>query len=230
VDPGDEGAHNPPNGEIVSGNDDLDEDSASYRCSSSNGDELDLSDEDTSSASDEDLEANESDAFKMTDNDGDNQSIGDQGVDQEPEDLLMVEMVDDSNEGHTEVRTSTGYNLCQRKERTDDFASAINAPHSSKSYYPPHQFVHAKALAEHPSETELQKFVFGFVFAQMLESAKGMGHEQMSAKASIKKHGRRAEEALMAKFMQLEDLSVFKGINLRTLMGKQKEPLCVQST
>jgi hypothetical protein len=117
--------------------------------------------------------------------------------------------------------TGTECNLCQRKERTDGFASKIDEPHSSKSYYPLHQFVHAEALAEHPSKTELQKFVFGFVFAQMSKSAKGAGHEQMSTKAGIKKHGRRVEEALMAKFTQLEYLTVFEGIDLRTLTGEQ---------
>jgi hypothetical protein len=47
-------------------------------------------------------------------------------------------------------------------------------------------------------------------------------HVQMSAKAGIKKHGRKAEEALMTKFVQLEELSVFEGINPEILMSKQR--------
>jgi hypothetical protein len=56
----------------------------------------------------------------------------------------------------------------------------------------------------------VEKFIFGFVMTQM------------SAKAGIKKHGRAAEEALMAEFAQLEELEVFEALRPDTLTRQQK--------
>jgi hypothetical protein len=70
------------------------------------------------------------------------------------------------------------------------------------------------------NEDGLEKFVFSFMMAQLTAEVKG--YEQMTAKAGIKKHGRKAEEALIAEFVQLEDHNVFEGIVLSTLTGKQK--------
>jgi hypothetical protein len=44
----------------------------------------------------------------------------------------------------------------------------------------------------------------------------------MSAKAAIKKHGSTAVDAMMAEFAQLENLSVYKALDPKTLSRKQK--------
>jgi hypothetical protein len=48
----------------------------------------------------------------------------------------------------------------------------------------------------------------------------------MSDNAGIEKHGRAAEEALMSEFTQLEELSVFEGLDPNNLTRKQKTNTC----
>jgi hypothetical protein len=142
---------------------------------------------------------------------------------------VTVETVDededeDGDNGATENESESPprYNLRGPKERTSDFADAMDEPHSSKSYYPPYQFVHNKVSMEGMSDDGLEKFIFGFIMTQIPTSAGPKKHVQMSAKAGIKKHGRKAEEALMTEFAQLEELSVFEGIDPATLTNKQR--------
>jgi hypothetical protein len=85
------------------------------------------------------------------------------------------------------------YGLRQRGANRAVFANAIDEPHSSKSYFPPHQFAqsHESDAHGHPQEHKsTERFIFAFIMTQM------------SAKAGIKKHGRAAEEALLAEFAQ----------------------------
>ena len=44
---------------------------------------------------------------------------------------------------------------------------------------------------------------------------------QMTAKAGIKKHRRAAEEALMRKLAQLEDLRAYESVDVKTLTKEQ---------
>jgi hypothetical protein len=60
------------------------------------------------------------------------------------------------------------------------------------------------------SVRETRDYVYSFILTQM------------SANAGIKKHGREAEEALMAEFAQLHDLSVFEGLDPTTLTKAQR--------
>ena len=148
----------------------------------------------------------------------------DQGAVEGAGEPIAVETVDeeqDEDEDEQEPQHG-GYNLRDRKERTNDFDSAIDEPHSSKSYYPPYQFVHNEVPVEDMSNAELERFVFGFVMTQMPTNVGARKHEQMSAKAGIKKYGRRAEEALMTEFAQLEELSVFEAIDPQTLTSDQR--------
>ena len=50
----------------------------------------------------------------------------------------------------------------------------------------------------------------------------GITLTQMSAKAGLKKHGQKAEEALMAEFSQLEDLEVYEPLDPSKLNRAQK--------
>jgi hypothetical protein len=112
-----------------------------------------------------------------------------------------------------EAPPAARYNLRERTTGRTGFAHAIDDPHSSKSYLPPHQFVQqhqcgGKDDCEDTMSTE--RFIFGFIMTQM------------SAKAGIKKHGRAAEEALLAEFAQLEELNVFEAIDPSTLTKDQR--------
>ena len=102
------------------------------------------------------------------------------------------------------------YNLRTRVHRqgAKGFQEAIDTPHSGQSYYPPVQLFQE---GNQQFLDKTQKLIFGHVMAQ-----------QMSAKAGIRKYGRAAEEALMAEFAQLEDMSVYESIDPRTLSKEQK--------
>jgi hypothetical protein len=172
----------------------------------------------------------------IADDQNDHEAQGDNGLldDQEPHAepgpfgqlLEQGANVDDENEGaHDEEQGAntpaqgpmfdTGaqgrYNLREQAPRGRTFADAIDEPHSGKSYYGPHQFLqNGIPDSKEAPPTTVEKFIFGFVMTQM------------SAKAGIKKHGRAAEEALMAEFAQLEELEVFEALRPDTLTRQQK--------
>jgi hypothetical protein len=83
------------------------------------------------------------------------------------------------------------------------FKLVMDQPHSNKSYYPPTQFVQDGHVNS--------KVVFEHVMTQM------------SAKAGIRKHGKAAEDALIAEFSQMEDLNVYEPISPSTLSREQKK-------
>jgi hypothetical protein len=146
-------------------------------------------------------------------------SIQDQGAHDPP----VVETVDEDDEGPgARGEQRTRYNLRECKEHEGGFTAAINKPHSSKLYYPPHQFVHTEVPAKNMNEAELERFLFSVILVQVMVGVEAKGHEQMTAKAGIKKHGREAEEALMAEFAQLEDHTIFEGIDPSTVTTMQK--------
>ena len=117
----------------------------------------------------------------------------------------------------TEQNNEQGYNLRPRKERTGTFAEAIDSPHNNKSYYTPHQFLQSTGTTTDADRKETERFIVGFVLAQMKQ------HAQMSAKAGIKLYGRKAEEALIKEFAQLEELSVFEGVDPSSITAQQKK-------
>ena len=84
----------------------------------------------------------------------------------------------------------------------------MDAPFSSKSYFPPQQLFQRGVPTKQGNTTE--QYIFGFVM------------NQMTAKAGIRKHGKAAETALMKEFAQLEDLSVYESIDVKTLTIKQR--------
>ena len=103
------------------------------------------------------------------------------------------------------------YNLRNRTNPNNDaFRAAMDSPYDSKSYFPPVQL--------------LQKDIFAYVMAQMdvnPEFAVTMTH--MSANAGLKKHGKKAEEALLAEFSQLEDLDVYEPLDPNKPTRAQKK-------
>lgn len=93
---------------------------------------------------------------------------------------------------------------------TQRFRAAMDQPFSNQSCFPPTQMFHADIF-----RYIMTHFETNIEFARTLT--------QMSANAGIKKHGRKAQEALMAEFAQLEDLSVYEPLNPNKLTRAQKK-------
>jgi hypothetical protein len=104
-----------------------------------------------------------------------------------------------------------GYNLRNRTNTTNArFRAAMDEPFNSKSYFPPTQLVY-KDIFTHIMTTPV---------ATDTDLARTL--TQMSANAGLKKHGRKAEEALLAEFTQLEDLNVYEPLDPNKLTSEQK--------
>jgi hypothetical protein len=93
------------------------------------------------------------------------------------------------------------YSLRNRTNRNSAaFKAAMDSPHNSRSYFPPVQL--------------LYKDIFSYVMAQMESDPEfAVTMTQMSANAGIKNYGRKAEEALLAEFAQLDDLDVYEPLS-----------------
>jgi hypothetical protein len=95
------------------------------------------------------------------------------------------------------------YQLRPRNDRqANSFRSAIDQPHSNQSYYPPVQLFQNGHVN--------RQVIFRYVLAQM------------SAKAAIRQHGKVAEDALLAEFSQMQDLTVYEPIDPTSLTREQK--------
>ncbi|KAI2501302.1 Reverse transcriptase (RNA-dependent DNA polymerase) [Fragilaria crotonensis] len=95
------------------------------------------------------------------------------------------------------------YQLRPRNARqANSFRSVIDQPHSNQSYYPPVQLFQNGHVN--------RQVIFRYVLAQM------------SAKAAIRQHGKVAEDALLAEFSQMQDLTVYEPIDPATLTREQK--------
>ena len=110
------------------------------------------------------------------------------------------------------------YNLRPRAPAQPNFKNAMDAPHDSKSYYPPTQLLQ-KALrkASQINFEPEQRFAFEFILTQMATTC-----TQMSERAGLRKHGKDAEAALMAEFSQFEDLDVYEALDPSKLTRTQK--------
>ncbi len=150
--------------------------------------------------------------------DDDNNDDASHGMEAEPivddveEEVTEVDEADEQPRNQKEEGARVpAYNLRRRVDKEHrQFKTAIDNPHSDKSYYPPTQ------LVQHGETT---KIIFGIIMAQ-----------QMSARAGIQKVGKAAEEALMAEFAQHADLSVYDVIDPNTLSPNRKEGHYAQST
>ena len=95
---------------------------------------------------------------------------------------------EDEDQGATQAANG----LQPRRDPNDNtFKDAIDKPFSNKSYFPPAQLLYYKDI-------------YGYIMTQMetnIEFANTM--TQISANAGLKKHGKKAEEALLAEIMQL---------------------------
>jgi hypothetical protein len=141
---------------------------------------------------------------------------------------LAGDDVGDGAEGAEAEDPSHGngrYNLRPNRERRYDnrLAHAMADPSSTQSYDA--QFLQqeqqdttglsslreaVKELQDSGLGTKVVQYVTGFIMTQM------------TAKAGIKKHGKAAIDALYQEFMQLHDLTVFKGRRICELTQKQK--------
>jgi hypothetical protein len=123
------------------------------------------------------------------DDDGNNDDNNDgapHGMEAEPivdvveEEVTEVDDADEQPRNQEEERArAPTYNLRRRVDKEHrQFKTAIDNPHSDKSYYPTTQ------LVQHGDTT---KIIFGIIMAQ-----------QMSARAGIQKFGKAADDALIA--------------------------------
>ena len=120
-----------------------------------------------------------------------------------PEALGAPEAPADDALEEADAQVATRYNMRPREpSRPAPFNHAMDQPHSSKSYYPPSQFFLDGRINE--------KMIFRHVMTQM------------SAKAAIRKHGKAAEDAMIAEFAQMEDLNVYEPVHAHLLTREQK--------
>ncbi|KAI2502074.1 Reverse transcriptase (RNA-dependent DNA polymerase) [Fragilaria crotonensis] len=111
-----------------------------------------------------------------------------------------------TNQGAQRVQ----YDLRDRSNRiTHRFRAAMDEPFSNKSYFPPTQLLYYD--------------IFKHIMTGDDNVVRGHTMTQMSANAGIKKHGRRAEEALLTEFSQFEDLNVYEPLDPNNLTKEQKE-------
>ena len=109
------------------------------------------------------------------------------------------------------------YNLRTNRERSYSHRLDHNMddPPNSKSYEQSSSFVQLQTATEQyfsdGNVKPLQRAVTGFIF------------NQMSAKAGIKKHGRRAVEVLYNEFLQLNNKDVFEALNASSLSKEEKQ-------
>ena len=123
-----------------------------------------------------------------------------------------------------------GYNLRPRQHdgatRWPRFQHALDDPHSGQSYFPPTTLLQTpRSILKKVPVTLLQiasksipapsgrmrQLLFGFVMTQMSE------------KSGYRKHGKRAEQALMDEFRQLHDLHVFFPMFANELTPEQRK-------
>jgi hypothetical protein len=100
--------------------------------------------------------------------------------------------------------THPGYNLRERRFRTDRLRDAMDHPHGSQAYHGPVQLLQT-------DQDSHFKFIFEWVMTQM------------TAKAGLEKHGEFAETALLKEFSQHQDLDVWEILDPATLTYEQRK-------
>ena len=149
--------------------------------------------------------------------------IQDQGAQNEGAQGARAQNQGAQNEGARNAINPRTYNLRDRQQRRGVFKDAMDNPHDGKSYFPPaRQFV----------QTD-RHLIFAHVMAQMSNETCMIANDrqlvlahvmtQMSAKAGIKKHGKAAENAMLAEFSQLETLSVYQPVHAHSLTPEQRK-------
>ena len=110
------------------------------------------------------------------------------------------------------------YNLRPRDEIpvAGAFRDAMDNPDSGKSYFPAHTLTQA-------GRQLLTKDIIQQLHAGSGQVEHGMTFTQMSAKAGLRKHGQRAEEALLKEYAQLEKQKVYESIDPATLTSAQRK-------
>ena len=118
----------------------------------------------------------------------------------------------DASDDEDSVFSGRGYNL--RSNRDRDYSPRINyamdTP-TSTNIYGTQLFQHAVVEMNEGGPTlPVFKHLTGIIMTQM------------TRKAGVKKHGKAAVTALFEEFFQLDDKTVFKGVDQATLSRKQK--------
>jgi Reverse transcriptase (RNA-dependent DNA polymerase) len=120
---------------------------------------------------------------------------------------------DDDDESETEELADDGpaYHLRARGPTQVRFQDAMDYPHDGKSYYPPTQLLQQGTLRTHGNIDATRRHIYGFIMTQM------------TARAGIKKHGQRAEAALMREFAQFENLGVYEAVDATKLTYAERK-------
>ena len=163
-------------------------------------------DDNDDDADDHDVDKNNDDADQGANPNGDDEE---QGANPYIEEAAGVEEEQGANAGAGNIDEPDNnavrpYNLRARQPKAT-FNSAMDNPHSGKSYYPPASTNVQYDVNHH------RRDIYGFIMTQM------------SAKAGIKKHGKAAEAAMMKEFAQLENLNVYQAIDPKALTPQQKK-------
>ena len=110
------------------------------------------------------------------------------------------------------------YNLRPRDgiPSTGAFRDAVDNPDSGQSYFPAHTLTQA-------GRQLLTKDIVQQLYDGSGQVTHGMTLTQMSAKAGLRKHGQRAEQALLKEYAQLEKQKVYESINPETLTSQQRK-------
>jgi hypothetical protein len=131
------------------------------------------------------------------------------------------------------------HHLRPRKSPTVTFASAIDAPHSSKSYYPPKayqffQYLPPKCIpanipntiepprlsAMHDRTRHAVQFIFAHVAEEMTKHT--TPNNSMTFREGLRRYGKAAETALMNEYIQFNDYHVFEPLNANLLTYEQR--------
>lgn len=137
------------------------------------------------------------------------EQAGDQGAPIEPTEDQGAPIEQAEDQGAPTLERP--YNLRERNVAAPDtFKHAMDAPHNSKSYFPPMQLLQQGSRRLMGAD-DIKKYIFGYIMTQM------------SAKAALKKHGKYAEAALMKEFAQLEDQDVYEAIHASSLTKEQRK-------
>ena len=163
--------------------------------------------------------------------DEDNDYVEDPGATEDEEDPGAAQHEEDQGAPEQVVEPERAYNLRDRTTINTRFRDAIDEPHSSKAYYPPadvtqaHQFHQIHKLTGFASAHDKCKFAAHYILTHVtnaMNADAGIKKTQMSFIEGLRRHGKAAEAALMAKFAQLEDLGVYEAVNVRFLSRKQR--------
>ena len=137
------------------------------------------------------------------------------------------------------LRPPSLHRLRARTGPRTTFATAVDSPHSSTSYYPPRayqffQYIPPKCSkapvpdqvspprlsALHDRARHAVQFIFAHVAEEMTKHP--CPHTQLSFREGLRRYGRDAEVALLKEYAQFDDYNVYEPLNATLLTPEQR--------